>query len=199
MAQPGRASGSGPEGRWFESSRPDHYSKHSAGLLRPAGRDDRRHSDESRYITSNYVRCHIVCRYGERSGAGLSLYPAPRRGRGSIFVPPGWRDVIAARIRRCPANRQSPSLASLMSASRRDQPGDTSAHDQPQPDASPPSDALRTRQKNSTFKSIEDFRQLGAFRSHQSGSLDCPHRGSGRSPLRRFMRTYPVRTVASPL
>jgi hypothetical protein len=24
VAQPGRASGSGPEGRWFESSRPDH-------------------------------------------------------------------------------------------------------------------------------------------------------------------------------
>jgi hypothetical protein len=25
VAQPGRASGSGPEGRWFESSRPDHH------------------------------------------------------------------------------------------------------------------------------------------------------------------------------
>ena len=37
VAQPGRASGSGPEGRWFESSHPDHftqvYSGHMGGSL----------------------------------------------------------------------------------------------------------------------------------------------------------------------
>jgi hypothetical protein len=32
-----------------------------------------------------------------------------------------------------------------------------------QPDASPPSDPSRRRQKNGAFKSIEDLRQLGAF------------------------------------
>ena len=37
VAQPGRASGSGPEGRWFESSRPDHYSKNSLDPTRLEG------------------------------------------------------------------------------------------------------------------------------------------------------------------
>ena len=38
VAQPGRASGSGPEGRWFESSRPDYFSwiqPHREGDIRP--------------------------------------------------------------------------------------------------------------------------------------------------------------------
>ena len=41
VAQPGRASGSGPEGRWFESSRPDFLNEEGARFpsvrLRPLG------------------------------------------------------------------------------------------------------------------------------------------------------------------
>jgi hypothetical protein len=62
-----------PEGRWFESSRPDSPQTDSAGLLRPAGRDGRRHCDESRYITSNYLRCHTVCCYAWAARAGFEV------------------------------------------------------------------------------------------------------------------------------
>ena len=52
VAQPGRASGSGPEGRWFESSRPDHF---------------------------HPVRTQASL-HGGREGSGL-LYGNPRLGR----------------------------------------------------------------------------------------------------------------------
>ncbi len=100
VAQPGRAPGSGPGGRWFKSSRPDH----SIAPLRPraaSGPAVPPRADPGRADSGEYAEAH-----GGRVHPGRRLAPAPTRP----LTPAGARAALAGRPARR-ARRWSSSAA----------------------------------------------------------------------------------------
>jgi hypothetical protein len=102
VAQPGRALGSGPRGRWFESSRPDHHSnpRQANFLGNPAV-----HFSHRRF-SSSLLRPSVIDRVPGASSPVLLHHherfrtPLSRRGRSGS----GFRTTLTA-TRRCAFSR----------------------------------------------------------------------------------------------